>query len=437
MPTIDQAASSDPKFMSLLADLNISNREIARQTGFNESSIRRWRARQQQAPYATASVAPTFKNGTAQWVPGIDLGQTDGEIRTLPHIVRDNVPEPADVELMEEMGIDPEQWEIVARRESRWQSKEGGDFLKAHKLSVRRRSAATGDLSVETMNEILTNYHGTGTLIPENDSVFVVPVGDLQVGKVDGGGTPALIERFARLTDEASMRLVKEGGARRLVLPWLGDCIEGIVSQHGKLATRLDVSVTEQVRIYRRLMLHQIASFAPHADHVIIPVLPGNHDETSRQFSATSTLDSWAIEGASAVEDALRLSGKFPNVTFVYPQEEELALTVNVGTDENPFTLGFTHGHLASSPAKTLDWWRDQSHGRQVVGQADILFTGHFHHLRVEATGGGRTWIQIPALDGGSDWFRRSKGVDEPAGMMSLRVTPGEGIGWEGLTVHS
>ena len=441
MPTLDIMAAADPSLRAKLNDLTIPNRQLGRDLGIDESVIRRWRRRTLQSPYSVSSPQPKFKNGVAQWVPGMDLGPDDGEVRTVPRYVDDGVDEPLDADLMRELGVDPEEWEIIARRESRWQQVEDGPFLKAYRISVRRRTRRTGNLSVESMNEILAQgYTGRRAVEHHSDGilngVFVVPVGDLQVGKIDGGGTAALIDRFAALTEQVRARLEREGHVRRLVLPWLGDCIEGVISQGGRLATRLDISVTEQVRIYRRLMLHQIATLSPYAIHVAVPVLPGNHDETTRMFLTTPT-DSWAIEGASAVEDALALSGKFPNVSFLYPQEEELVITLNVGTDEKPHILGFTHGHLAGNPNKALDWWRDQTFGRQHGGLADIMFTAHFHHMRVECTGGGRTWIQIPALDGGSDWFRRSKGEDEPAGIASVWVTPGQGVGWEGLTVHT
>lgn len=439
MPTLEVLSGNDPELRAKLADLTIPNRALGRELGIDESVIRRYRRRTFQSPYSVSSPQPKYKNGVAQWVPGMDLGPDDGEVRTVPRYVGDGVDEPLDADLMRELGVDPGEWEVIARRESRWQQTEDGKFLRAYRISVRRRTRRTGDLSIEAMNEILSSNYGSGSPprpLYRGNEVFVVPVGDLQVGKIDGGGTAALIDRFATLTRKVSGQLQRAGGAQRLILPWLGDCIEGIVSQGGRLATRLDVSVTEQVRIYRRLMLHQLATLAPYAEHVIVPVLPGNHDETTRLF-ATGPTDSWAIEGASAVQDALAMSGDYGHVSFLYPQDEELTITLNVGTDERPFVLGFTHGHLAGSPNKALDWWRDQTFGRQHSGGADMLFTGHFHHLRVEATGGGRTWIQIPALDGGSNWFRRSKGEDEPAGMVSMWVTPGRGTGWEGLTVHA
>ena len=36
-------------------------------------------------------------------------------------------------------------------------------------------------------------------------------------------------------------------------------------------------------------------------------------------------------------------------------------------------------------------------------------------HLRVQDHGGRRLWIQVPALDGGSNWFRHKSGQDSPS----------------------
>lgn len=438
MSALDVLAENSPETRERLMNLGVSNRALARELGMNESTVRRWRLSRLRNPQSVSSPQPKYVNGTAQWVPGMDLGPDDGEVRSVPRVVGDGIDEPVDADLMRELGVDPGQWEVIARRESRWQQRDGGDFLRAYRISVRRRGSRTGDLSVEAMNDILAERYGHTWRLDKGagqDAVYVVPVGDLQVGKIDGGGTAALIDRFAIMTEKARQRLVDAGGARRVVLPWLGDCIEGVVSQGGRLATRLDVSVTEQVRVYRRLLLHQVAAFAPLTEHLSIPVLAGNHDETFR-MTAQPVTDSWAIEGASAVQDALELSGKYPNVSFIYPEEEELVVTLDVGTPEKPFILGFTHGHLARNPNSAMSWWEGQAFGRQHGGNADIMLSGHFHHLRVEGAGGGRTWIQIPALDGGSDWYRRSKGTDEPAGMVSLWVTPNQGTGWSGLTVH-
>jgi hypothetical protein len=67
----------------------------------------------------------------------------------------------------------------------------------------------------------------------------------------------------------------------------------------------------------------------------------------------------------------------------------------------------------------------------QDIGDATLLLTGHFHHLKVEQTG-AKTWIQAPSLDGGSTWFENSAGQAAPAGMLTLVV--GNGV-WDDIKI--
>src|SRR6185437_13151314 len=92
-----------------------------------------------------------------------------------------------------------------------------------------------------------------------------------------------------RIVQEVRETLEREGGCDLLIIPVLGDCIEGLVSQGGKLVARLDISITEQVRVYRRLLTHIIAELSQYARRVIVPVLPGNHDETYRMVQQPVT----------------------------------------------------------------------------------------------------------------------------------------------------
>ena len=161
------------------------------------------------------------------------------------------------------------------------------------------------------------------------------------------------------------------------------------------------VTMTEQLRLYRRLMTYQIQQFAPLAERVVVPVVPGNHDEVQRVGRVQRRYDdSWAIEGAVAVADAFAMADGFDHVSFVFPARDELTITLDVsGT-----SCGFAHGHqFGRDPIK---WWSGQAHGMQAIGSATLLFGAHLHHLRVEQTG-TKTFVQIPALDGGSTWWRQ------------------------------
>jgi hypothetical protein len=200
------------------------------------------------------------------------------------------------------------------------------------------------------------------------------------------------------------------------------------VSQGGALAAagRLDLTMSEQLRVYRRLMLYQIQQFAGLTDRIIVPVVPGNHDEVQKAGKVVRRFDdSWAIEGAVAVADALKLSSQYDHISFVFPGVDELTITLDVaGTP-----VGFAHGHqFGRDPMK---WWAGQAHGMQDIGSATLLLGAHLHHLRIEQ-GGAKTFIQIPAMDGGSTWWRHKTGQDAPAAMVSMLIGHG---GWTDLAI--
>ena len=261
---------------------------------------------------------------------------------------------------------------------------------------------------------------------------YTVAAGDLQIGKPDGDGTLGTIERFARAHDESLARfkaLRKRGKVGDdVALLWVGDCIEGTESQGSKLLARLELTVTEQVRVYRRLLLQQVKDFLDAGARVRVAVVPGNHDEAKRVGDQMATVysDSWAIEGAAAVADALEVSGYGDQVAFVFPGRDELTVTLDIdGT-----IVGLLHGH--QTRGKMQSWLAGQSLGRQAVGHStDLIVSGHFHYLKVEQIG-PVTHIQVPSMDGGSAWWRHRTGLDAPPGIVSLLVGGG---GWRALEV--
>ena len=455
LPDLPTLASHNAEVRAIL-DSSVGGREAARMINAlcgegttSEKSVRRYR--KNRAPSAgklagpqPVSVSQPVKGSGGQWHTGIDFDPREGgEFRTAPREVNREAPEPEpeEADLLREFDLDPAVWEVTSARKSLWQS--GDRWLEARRVSFRKR--ALGPLTAEDVEDVMERYYGGSPFRPVDTSnpgrIVMVPAGDLQLGKSEGGGTAATVDRFCRITEDIALDLsshhrLHDDSPTVLILPWMGDCIEGTVSQRGRLLASLDIPVTAQVRVYRRLMMHQLGRLAAFADKVLIPVLPGNHDEAVRE-QIMPVHDSWAIEGASAVADWCDGRPGYEHVQFVFPEPGELGITLDVGTAEHPYVISFHHGHAASAPAGIIPWWTKQSHGRQHAGQADMLVTAHFHHLRVEHTGGRRTWLQIPALDGGSEWYRHRSGEDGVSGIVSVEITPGNGQGWKGLTVHS
>jgi predicted phosphodiesterase len=155
--------------------------------------------------------------------------------------------------------------------------------------------------------------------------------------------------------------------------------------------------------------------------------IPGNHDEAHRPLHTYG--DSWAIDSMAAVKDALDLAGTYDHVNVLAPARDELTLTLDVcGT-----IVGMAHGHQWRSGQATT-WWAKQSHGRQSIGDADLLLSAHLHHLRIEHTGSDKTWIQVPALESGSQWWKHRTGEWGQPGVLTALVGGGS---WSALEVLS
>jgi hypothetical protein len=93
--------------------------------------------------------------------------------------------------------------------------------------------------------------------------------------------------------------------------------------------------------------------------------------------------------------------------------------------------VGLAHGHQWRAGQHNT-WWAKQSHGRQPIGDADLLLSGHLHHLRVEQTGSDKTFLQVPALESGSQWWKHRTGEWGHPGIVTALVGCGT---WRSLVI--
>jgi predicted phosphodiesterase len=365
------------------------------------------------------------------WEPQIEYDSTGGTLVSTPRTISD---EPDHAELLAEFELDPAKWQITGLRRSKWQ-KFDGEWLEAFRATFVPKSGAKS-VPIDDLIETIAKWKPQKPYLSQNkgeisDLAYLVVLSDTQVGKIDGNGTDEIIHNVLHKTDLAVERLKELRKIGRVIntiyLPQLGDCIEGMNSQGGKHIWRTDLDLTSQIRVYRRLLLHMVKTLAPLCERLIVPAIPGNHDEAVRvgNSMATSYTDSFALDAASAVADALADHPDYQHVSFVFPQYDKLTVTLDIaGT-----VVGFAHGHQMRG--KAVEWWKNMAHGQQDIGEASLLITGHYHHLKVEQTG-AKTWLQTPALDGGSTWFSNSSGQEAPAGMLTLTVGGG---GWDDLRI--
>ena len=353
------------------------------------------------------------------WRPRLELDAAGGFLVSTP---RPATAQPDAAELLAEFDLDPAAWSVVSLRRSRWQ-RHDGEWLEAYRVNLAPadQQANRADLDAEQLVDEIRKWRPRkGTTQASGDAAFLVNVGDQQIGKDAGSGSEGIVARVLAGHEAALWRFRELRKLGRNIgtigLPQLGDCIEGSVSTGGKVMGRSDLGVTAQVRVGRRLLMNQIKTFAPLVERVVVPVVPGNHYEPHRML-ITDPVDSWQVEIAAAVQDACAENPALAHVEFRYPERDQQTLAVNFhGT-----VVGFAHGHQSRDAVK---WWHGQATGRTPVGSADVLITAHYHHYKV-AQVGPRLWVQIPAMDGGSAWFRDKTGLDSPTGIVTMLV--GEG----------
>jgi predicted phosphodiesterase len=348
-----------------------------------------------------------------EWRARLEIDEQGGYFVSTPRTAGD-IEDAA--ELFKDFNLDPNQWEVVSVRKSRWQN-HAGDWLEAARVSIKPAQNIEHDTDYDALVKSIEAWK-PGKVEKHTGELFAIyAIGDTQYGKDANGGTEATVARVLRGIEESVERhkeLLKMGRKiGTVVLPQLGDCIEGSTSQGGKILGRSDLGVTQQVRIGRRVLMAWVKAFAPLCERLIVPAVPGNHDETHRMLM-TDPIDSWQIEVVSAVQDACAENPALAHVEFRYPAPDNGTLALDLGGT----ILGLAHGHQSNDMSK---WLPGQATGKTAVGHADVLITGHYHHFRAQQVG-PRLWIQLPAQDGGSPWFRDRKGLESPTGIVSLVV---------------
>ena len=348
------------------------------------------------------------------WRPRSEIGTDGGFVVSTP---RPDGNTPGAEDILREANLNPAEWAVVSHRRSRWQTF-NGDWLESFRVNVVPvHGSAEKDYDLEQLLDTVSKWKPGKVSEFNGDLTAVYSIGDTQYGKDD---TPLIIDRVLRSLDEAVEHhkyISKKYDIGQIALPQLGDCIEGMTSQKGKVMGRHDIGVSEQVRVGRRMLLAQIKAMAPLANKIIVPVVPGNHDEVQR-FLVGRPEDSWQIEVVSQVEDICQENDFLKErVEFRYPALDDSTVAVNL----SGVLFGMAHGHQSRDMVK---WWGGQSMGRCAVANADILNVGHYHHYYAKSVG-PRLFIQNPAMDNGSAWFRDKSGLESAPGIVSMVLGDG------------
>ena len=389
------------------------------------------------SPFAQRN-RPTYPTG---WEPGVvhdETGSTTVTTRLLPQLEDEDswkeaveslgvkVPEGYTIRLVEAR-FDPAAWH---------RDEDGGDAVTrpAWRYKFKVEQARSSTINIEDLLDLVSKHRpNKESDIEIGTQQWILATGDWQLGKIDGDGVEGTVNRILEATDR-SIERIKE--LRRLkkwpgnaVLMLTGDCVEGFVSQNGGNTWRTNLTMTEQVRLYRRLVFDIVTRLAKETENLLVVAVPGNHGETVRMAGkmATRIDDSWDVDAVIAVGETLATNKEaYSHVKFVTPMKDEGAIVLDLGGT----ITAIAHGHQVPR-GDVPRWVAEHAKNMAPVGDAHLIITGHHHHLRIQSLG-PRTWIQVPAMESESSWWKEKTGEISPPGMVSVLVGAGT---WSELAV--
>jgi predicted phosphodiesterase len=365
------------------------------------------------------------------WEP-IQIGERGGYITTPP---QSEPPTDWNAFLLELLppGMDALQFEVDGSTvEMRaWDGNIGGGELKRFyyfKARIRRKTFVVGQDLEEIISAAKKAKIAKLKSAAVSDRVYWLHVTDLQAGQGDGDSVDGLVKRALELPKlvVSDLEMLNKSGrpASKIFVPITGDLVEGISGWYEmqQFATKLDRR--DQVKLVRRLLSEILLEMAKTGLPVHVAVVAGNHGEFRNNGKAfTSLSDNDDVAVVEQIAEAFDLAG-IDNVTFSFPEQDRLSLTVEVAG----WIVGLTHGHVAKygngPEGKILNWFKSMAATRDPIGDSDLLFTGHYHHPRFQSLIGDTYWIQGGALCDTSAWFSQSAGLVSDPCVLRGTITP-------------
>lgn len=377
------------------------------------------------------------------WRPGLTWSPTDGgDITTI-------APDGTTIDdafwrlVIADWGLDPDTTEIVpdSVQIRAWDMAVGkGETMRAryYKARIRPRTAALpAPAAAELVKMAMRRTTSKPPTATGQGVALVVNLSDFQIGKGEGGGTPATVARITSALEQTAGRVKTLRRAGHVIdaayIVGMGDLVEQCTGHYPSQAFTVDCDRRTQVQIVRGLLINAVDLFVDLVPRVVVGAVPGNHGENRTNGKAYTTVtDNDDLAVFDQVSAAVAMNpARYGHVEFAIATDLVLKLDV-CGVD-----VGWTHMHQGSGSGerKIADWWRGQVMGNRPISSAQILNTAHFHHfLCSEST--GRTIIQVPAMDGGSGWWVDKTGQSSPPGMVSYLAGVGCGPrGWSDLAI--
>ena len=351
--------------------------------------------------------------------------------------------------VLRSFGLDPSVFEIVddTVRMSKWQSSkrlENGDrdliWLYSYRARFRRRVViGLPDAELNELKQQIAKWKPVAhTQTPASDAdpcTMVVCWADQQLGKSQGGGVEATVERILdgfQSTINRVKELRKIGrNIQQIAIVNMGDPVEGCDGNYASQLFTVELTQRQQLLLALDLWaqgVRRLVSLAPSAEFISVLC---NHGEWMRRNGKSVTSDSDNAGGflTDALQMILEDRPEVEHMTWRIPHDEMITTSILSGVK-----IAFTHGHKITG--KEVEWLRGQSIRilREEGREPDIWVTAHRHHLQVQDFG---PWyrFQCPSNDGGSKWYTDMSGNWSTAGTLTFLAGKHDPRGWSDMAV--
>lgn len=267
-------------------------------------------------------------------------------------------------------------------------------------------------------------------------SAFLVAFGDMQIGKSEGNGIEGVLTRIfdavERSIESYQQNVAMGERYHEVVLAQMGDIVEGVMGNYANQLHTVKLNKTDQEDLAMEVLTYIIERYRAEVGlPITLVTVNSNHGEQSRGggnknlTSASDTVDRRLALDLQRFYELMEANGvKGPKVRFITPSDNLVVPAVFAGVN-----MAFAHGHGIGARAKATTIQQEllmydkeltETNGG-VPFLPQIWITAHYHHFMVQDVG-PYTWIQTPALDGGSAWFTNMSGNYSRPGLLTASI---------------
>ena len=372
-----------------------------------------------------------YKSG---WQPDIEVNEQTG-LGHITHVGTDPNYRTKFDEILRDWGFDPKFYEIEgAVRASSWNAQlKGGETTTffAFKGVVKKKRPGH-DKYFQSLFKQAGKKPPITKKFNAGDTAFMWFMSDWQLGKKDFG-VEDTIKRYDQALQDGVNRIkdLRKLGVEidEIYMVGMGDLTENCTPFFFESQPHsVSLSLIEQYALARSMIMKTIDTFLPHSPKLVLAGVPGNHGEmtrTSKGQVASSRLDNSDTMHLEICREIMSANpDRYGKVEVNVPDGFHQTLIIKGKK------VSFTHGHMSGNSgnpeAKIENWWKGQMYGWLPPGDAEILVTAHYHHLRMKQQG-DRTWFQCPSIDASIDFTART-GLWSHPGVLTFTIND---KGWD------